>query len=86
MCNQQSLRSACAYAQSDLWLCWSHIPHCWKSHARAYLVIKVLSKSLILIIGVLYHVHEEIKVDSNANVNITAIEVCKWEPAHVPSE
>ena len=20
------------YAQADLRLCWSHIPHCWKSH------------------------------------------------------
>ena len=26
-------RSDCAYAQADLSLCWSHIPHCWKPHA-----------------------------------------------------
>ena len=27
------------YAQAGLSLCWSHIPHCWKSHALAQLVI-----------------------------------------------
>ena len=31
----QSLRSDCACAQADLRLCWSHIPHCWKSHVAA---------------------------------------------------
>ena len=24
-------------AQADLRLCWSHIPHCWKSHVKAHL-------------------------------------------------
>ena len=33
----QRLWSDCAYAQADLRLCWSHIPHCWKSHAAAHL-------------------------------------------------
>ena len=23
------------YVQTDLRVCWSHIPHCWKSHALA---------------------------------------------------
>ena len=35
----QRLWSDCAYAQADLRLCWSHIPHCWKSHALAHIVI-----------------------------------------------
>ena len=26
------------YAQSDLWLCWSHIPHCWKCHVAAQIL------------------------------------------------
>ena len=72
MCDQQSLRSACAYAQSDQSLCLSleysmtvelltehcleflsltggctgspestlvKMPHCWKSHALAHLLI-----------------------------------------------
>ena len=72
MCDQQSLRSACAYAQSDQSLCLSfeysmivklltehylvflslkggctgvsestHVkmPHCWKSHALARLIV-----------------------------------------------
>ena len=26
------------YAQADLRLCWSHIPHCWKSHTLAHVV------------------------------------------------
>ena len=26
------------YAQADLMLCWSHIPHCWKSHALAKVI------------------------------------------------
>ena len=25
-----------AYAQADLRLCWSHIPHCWKFHVAAH--------------------------------------------------
>ena len=72
MCHQQSLKSACAYAQSDQSLCWSleyymivklltehhleflslkggcrglsestHVkmPHCWKSHATALIIV-----------------------------------------------
>ena len=34
---QQRLWSACAYTQAGLSLCWSHIPHCWKSHAMAHI-------------------------------------------------
>ena len=36
--DQQRLWPDCAYAQADLRLCWSHIPHCWKSHALAQLL------------------------------------------------
>ena len=32
----QRLWSDWAYAQAHLRLCWSHIPHCWKSHALLY--------------------------------------------------
>ena len=35
--DQQRLWSVCAYAQADLRLCWSQIPHCWKSHVAAQL-------------------------------------------------
>ena len=34
--DEQRLWSDCAYAQADLRLCWSPIPHCWKSHATAH--------------------------------------------------
>ena len=34
----QGLCSDCAYAQADLRLCWSHIPHCWKSHVVSHLL------------------------------------------------
>ena len=37
--DKQRLWSDCAYAQADLRLCWSHIPHCWKSHVTAQLFI-----------------------------------------------
>ena len=30
--DKQRLWSDCEYAQAGLSLCWSHIPHCWKSH------------------------------------------------------
>ena len=30
----------CAYAQAGLSLCWLHIPHCWKSHAKAQMSFK----------------------------------------------
>ena len=33
----QRLWSDCAYAQSDLRLCWSHIPHCWKYHVADHI-------------------------------------------------
>ena len=35
--DKQRLWSDCVYAQADLRLCWSHIPHCWKSHVAAKL-------------------------------------------------
>ena len=34
----QRLWSDCAYAQADLRLYWSHIPHCWKSHTLAHMI------------------------------------------------
>ena len=34
--------SDCAYAQAGLSLCWSHIAHCWKSHATAHMVSMLL--------------------------------------------
>ena len=35
------------YAQADLRLCWSHIPHCWKSPVAAHFVLySVLNKVL----------------------------------------
>ena len=37
--NKQRLWSDCAYAQAGLSLCWSHIPHCWKSHVAAHLFV-----------------------------------------------
>ena len=37
--NKRRLGSGCAYAQAGLSLCWSHIPHCWKSHATAYSIM-----------------------------------------------
>ena len=40
--DKQRLWSDCAYAQADLRLCWSHIPHCWKSHALAQILSKAL--------------------------------------------
>ena len=35
--DQQRPWSDCACAQADLRLCWSNIPHCWKSHIAANL-------------------------------------------------
>ena len=40
----QRLWSDCAYAQADLRLCWSHIPHCWKSHVVAQ-IMNAINKS-----------------------------------------
>ena len=36
--DKQRLWSDCAYAQADPRLCWSHIPHCWTSHALAHIM------------------------------------------------
>ena len=79
MCDQQSLRSACAYAQADQSLCLSleyfmtprllteqhlefliltggctgssestlvKMPHCWKSHVMAHIVITAVGGKL----------------------------------------
>ena len=40
--DKQRLWSVCAYAQAGLSLCWSHIPNCWKSHALAQILSKLL--------------------------------------------
>ena len=37
--DKQRLWSDCGYAQADLRLCWSHIPHCWKSHVTAHIEV-----------------------------------------------
>ena len=44
--DQQRLWSGCAYAQADLRLCWSHIPHCCKSHVVAQLWFKQMDKKI----------------------------------------
>ena len=42
--DEQSLWSDCAYAQADLRLCPSHIPHCWKSHVTAHIMKEIEMK------------------------------------------
>ena len=37
-CGFDCIWSVCAYAQAGLSLCWSHIPHGWKSHATAKMI------------------------------------------------
>ena len=49
--DKQSLWSDCAYVQADLRLCWSHIPHCWKSYALAHIWVRVISKSAVIKYG-----------------------------------
>ena len=44
----QRLWSDCVYAQADLRLCWSHIPHCWKSHVTAQLLFLCFSYQYFL--------------------------------------
>ena len=43
--DKQRLWSDCAYAQADLRLCWSHIPHCWKSHVTAHIKCPDMTRS-----------------------------------------
>ena len=38
--DKQRLRPDCAYAQADLRLCRSLIPHCWKPCVAAHMYIK----------------------------------------------
>ena len=40
--DKQRLWSDCAYVQADLRLCWLHISHCWKFHAIAQYVNRIL--------------------------------------------
>ena len=43
--DEQRLWSDCTYAQADLRLCWSHIPHCWKSRVAGQITKLMLNKS-----------------------------------------
>ena len=36
------------FAKTDLRLCWSHIPHCWKPHVPAQSCISSLENRLLL--------------------------------------
>ena len=44
--DSQRLWSDCAYAQADLSLCWSHRPHCWKSHVTTHMYVCNLCSSV----------------------------------------
>ena len=33
--------------QADLRLCWLHIPHCWKSHALALIIVGFIEIALM---------------------------------------
>ena len=46
--DKHRLWSDCTYAQAGLSLCWSHIPHYWKSHVAAHVLILSLSHPGIL--------------------------------------
>ena len=47
--DKQSLRSDCPYAQADLRLCWSHIPHYGKSHVTAHIVVQPVTTQMHLL-------------------------------------
>ena len=47
--DEQRLWSDCVYAQANLRLCWSHIPHCWKSHVTTHIYF------IFFYIKVVYH-------------------------------
>ena len=48
--DKQRLWSDCMYAQAGLSLCWSQIPHCWKSHVVAqyyvFCCLEVINRSI----------------------------------------
>ena len=47
--DKQRLWQDCAYAQADLKLFWSHIPHCWKSHVAIHFFLRFFSSSSVLL-------------------------------------
>ena len=38
--------SDCAYVQADIRLCWSHIPHCYKSHVAVHMNLPSATPSM----------------------------------------
>ena len=56
--DKQRLWSDCAYAQADLSLCWSHILHCWKSHALAHIHFQFSAKTNIRNMKKMIHLSE----------------------------
>ena len=87
--DKQRLWSDCAYAQADLRLCWSHIPHCWKSHVAAqlwweafltewklyHLVLKKRLRSMLHIFFPLVYMKPVINLfrSSSSDLNFTCI-------------
>ena len=58
----QRLWSDCVCAQVDLRLCWSHIPHCWKSHGTAlFFLLKMVCLGNWLLNNILSKVIDRLK-------------------------
>ena len=76
--DKQRLWSDCAYAQADLSLCWSHIPHCWKSHALAQFIFICISALDVLYRCCVYRYSSDLYWSSIILTSLQAL----WELLH----
>ena len=76
--DKQRLWSDCAYAQAGLSLCWSHIPHCWKSH-----VVAQILNSEKRINAILFEINALVHRASNLRESTVVFLLCNFTIKHV---
>ena len=69
----QWLWSDCAYAQAGLSLCWSHIPHCWKSQVTAHMQKRIWVLIWTRNMGLFYPSNKDFLIKCVHNVSGKAI-------------
>ena len=74
--DKQRLWSDCAYVQADLRLCWSHTPHCWKSHVVAHIIVRfMINVNTVQLQG---HHPLQITYSTMQNLNNLIASLCSW--------
>ena len=75
------------YAQAGLSLCWSDLPHCWKSHVTVHIVFSLqYSKNWIILANSDTHVVHKVFVNSNLKLCLLMLSANKTENSFGPDQ